>query len=79
MKEYWSPVTSAISSKTKLANINFDDAVNETETLLRSTVKKQMISDVPLGCFLSGGIDSSLIASLMQSESKDLLILLQLV
>ena len=56
------PVTSAISSKTKLANINFDDAVNETETLLRSTVK-QMISDVPLGCFLSGGIDSSLIAS----------------
>ena len=70
VREYWSPVTSAISSKTKLVNINFDDAVNETESLLRSTVKKQMISDVPLGCFLSGGIDSSLIASLMQSESK---------
>ena len=42
--------------------------VNSLESLLKDAVKKQMIADVPLGAFLSGGIDSSLIASLMQCE-----------
>lgn len=41
----------------------------QTETCLRQVVQSQMMSDVPLGCFLSGGIDSSLIAALMQSSS----------
>ena len=37
---------------------------------LKSVVKEQMLSDVPIGAFLSGGIDSSLIVSLMQEQSR---------
>ena len=46
-----------------------EEAVNELERVLRVAVKGQMLSDVPLGAFLSGGVDSSLIVALMQSQS----------
>ncbi|WP_417525537.1 asparagine synthase (glutamine-hydrolyzing) [Marinovum sp.] len=44
-------------------------AVARLEQVLEEVVSDQMISDVPLGCFLSGGVDSSLVASLMQAGS----------
>jgi asparagine synthase (glutamine-hydrolysing) len=43
---------------------------DELEELLSQTVKRQMISDVPIGVFLSGGIDSSLIVALMARHSE---------
>jgi asparagine synthase (glutamine-hydrolysing) len=45
------------------------DPLASLETVLGDVVEEQTLSDVPLGCFLSGGVDSSLIASLMQSRA----------
>ena len=48
---------------------SFEDATAELETLLREAVRCPLVADVPLGVFLSGGIDSSLVTALMQAES----------
>ncbi len=47
-----------------------EDALEALTSLLTSVVKRQTIADVPLGAFLSGGIDSSLIVAMMQAHSS---------
>lgn len=46
------------------------EAVSMLCQVLRKAVERQMLSDVPLGAFLSGGVDSSAIVALMQAESE---------
>lgn len=45
------------------------EGLDGLEVTLGNVIEEQMLSDVPLGCFLSGGVDSSLVASLMQRRS----------
>jgi len=55
---YWSPIQN-IQQNTE------EYYINKTRELLKDSIEKQMVSDVPFGCFLSGGIDSSTNAVLM--------------
>jgi len=64
IKEYWSPFNLEGMEK-NLLEIDVEDRLLE---LLKISVKRRLISDVPLGVFLSGGIDSSAITALAQEE-----------
>ncbi len=61
-RAYWD-----ISKENHFTNLPFEDAKNHLHELLTDSVHKRMIADVPVGIFLSGGIDSSLVAALAQS------------
>ena len=67
---YWSYQQAVSSGRAALFEGSDDEAKSLFHDALSQAVKGQMISDVPLGCFLSGGIDSSLIASVMQAQSS---------
>lgn len=47
-----------------------EDALDELHELLRDSVRQQMLADVTVGSFLSGGVDSSLLTALMQAQSS---------
>ncbi len=69
-RPYWTiPPARRAAAEALLAN----DAVaciNRFEDLLREAIARQMLADVPLGAFLSGGIDSSLVVAILQSLSE---------
>ena len=69
-KSYWSIKDIFKEGCTKPYSGSYDEVVQDVENLLINSIKQKMLSDVPLGAFLSGGIDSSLIVSLMQSVSS---------
>jgi asparagine synthase (glutamine-hydrolysing) len=69
-ERFWSPLDAAEAELANPRTVAWDDAVAEGEALIADAVERQMIADVPLGAFLSGGIDSSLVAALMQRASS---------
>lgn len=70
-RSFWSPVTAAISARTNPFTGTQSEADSRLEVMLRETLSLQSFADVPVGAFLSGGIDSSLLVALLQSQSKN--------
>lgn len=65
-KTYWSMKEAARKGQSNIFTGTRSEAAAELERLLKASIKDQMVADVPVGAFLSAGIDSSTIVSLMQ-------------
>ena len=68
IKRWWDLNDSIAKGKNSFVNDELE-AENTLEELLSKSIKNQLLSDVPLGALLSGGIDSSTITTLMQKQS----------
>ena len=67
---YWSAKEQTEIGSRESFHLSDDEAINGLESILLDTIEEKMISDVPLGAFLSGGIDSSTVVALMQKRSS---------
>lgn len=66
---YWDPIKSFQDSKK--SNITFAQAKQEFKDILISASKYRLVADVPVGVFLSGGYDSSLVAAILKNETVE--------
>ena len=65
--KYWSIEDCYLEDNDYKNIVSLDESVKKFEELLSKSVENQLLSDVPLGAFLSGGIDSSLVTSIMSN------------
>ena len=68
--KYWS-ISDSYNHEIDYIDTNYESVKSELDNKIRNAVKRRMISDVPLGSFLSGGIDSSLITAIAQMYSQE--------
>jgi len=64
IKRYW-------NVETKECNDTFEEAKDKVRELLTASIKRQMVSDVPIATLLSGGLDSSLITAIVAKNQED--------
>jgi len=69
-RRYWDAESVAIAGLEHPLVLSDGDATSELERLLADAIRLRSIADVPLGAFLSGGIDSSTVVALMQAQSR---------
>ena len=72
IKKYWKWYHSPVFQKKPKQIINKENSIDGVRDYLRNAVNRQMISDVPVGAFLSGGLDSSAIVSFASEIDKDI-------
>jgi asparagine synthase (glutamine-hydrolysing) len=68
-RPYWSLADAVTDAARAPFTGSEEEAADELDRLLRGAVRGQMVADVPLGAFLSGGVDSSTVVALMQAQS----------
>lgn len=68
--EYWSACEAAEKGEQDPIRDGEESVISQFEALLKDAVGRQMIADVPIGVFLSGGVDSSTIVALAQAQSR---------
>ena len=66
---YWSARDAVERGSAQVSSMSEQEAIEELDGLLREAVRIRMVADVPLGAFLSGGVDSSTVVALMQVQS----------
>lgn len=67
--KYWDAFEVASQATEEMESLGYKAAVDLLESKLSKAVTRQMMADVPLGAFLSGGVDSSVVVALMQKQS----------
>lgn len=60
-----------LSNNVSPSHLSLEEAIEETEVLLKAAILKRLVADVPVGCFLSGGVDSGLIVSILASATSE--------